>query len=85
MIFGCWASVSRKSVFADRGRNERFAVVLPGSARGAKSCQERSVLHRRGAGSKRFWPVDYLMSKAGSGIWRWVLLGTDYVYPAPPT
>jgi urea transport system substrate-binding protein len=25
--------------------------------------------------------VDYLMSKAGGGAKRWVLLGTDYVYP----
>ena len=25
--------------------------------------------------------VDYLMSKEGGGAKRWVLLGTDYVYP----
>jgi urea transport system substrate-binding protein len=25
--------------------------------------------------------VDYLMSKDGGGAKRWVLLGTDYVYP----
>jgi urea transport system substrate-binding protein len=71
VIFGCWTSVSRKSVLPVVRNGLLFYPC--GTRRRAE--QER-VLHRCGA--EPAGTVDYLMSKAGGKRW---VLGTDYVYP----
>ena len=43
---------------------------------------ERNVFYTGAAPNQQAIPaVDYLMSKDGSKVQRWVLAGTDYVYP----
>ena len=41
----------------------------------------KNVFYTGAARISRRFRVEYLMSKEGGGAKRWVLLGTDYVYP----
>lgn len=76
-IFGCWTSVSRKSVLPVV---EELNGVLfyPVQYEGEES--SRNVFYTGAAPNQQAIPaVDYLM-KEGK-VKRWVLAGTDYVYP----
>ena len=64
VVFGCWTSVSRKSVLPVF-RAERPAV-LSGAVRGRGTGEER-VLHRRRAQPAAIPAVEYLMSEDGGG------------------
>lgn len=76
-IFGCWTSVSRKSVLPVI---EELNGVLfyPVQYEGEES--SRNVFYTGAAPNQQAIPaVDYLMNEMG--VKRWVLAGTDYVYP----
>ena len=76
-IFGCWTSVSRKSVLPVI---EELNGVLfyPVQYEGEES--SRNVFYTGAAPNQQAIPaVDYLMNDMK--VKRWVLAGTDYVYP----
>jgi urea transport system substrate-binding protein len=75
-VFGCWTSVSRKSVLPVF---EELNSILfyPVQYEGEES--QRNVFYTGAAPNQQAIPaVDYLMAQ---GVERWVLAGTDYVYP----
>jgi urea transport system substrate-binding protein len=75
--FGCWTSVSRKSVLPVF---EELNSILfyPVQYEGEES--SRNVFYTGAAPNQQAIPaVDYLMNE--EGVQRWVLAGTDYVYP----
>ncbi len=79
VVFGCWTSVSRKSVLPVF---EELNGILfyPVQYEGQES--QRNVFYTGAAPNQQAIPaVDYLMSKDGGEVKRWVLAGTDYVYP----
>ena len=77
--FGCWTSVSRKSVlpvFKELDNILFYPVQYEG-----EEC-ERNVFYTGAAPNQQAIPaVDYLMTADGGNVKRWVLAGTDYVYP----
>jgi len=77
--FGCWTSVSRKSVlpvFEELNSVLFYPVQYEGEE------LSKNVFYTGAAPNQQAIPaVEYLMSKEGGGAKRWVLLGTDYVYP----
>ena len=79
VVFGCWTSVSRKSVnpvFKELNGLLFYPVQYEGEE------LEKNVFYTGAAPNQQAIPaVEYLMSKDGGGAKRWVLLGTDYVYP----
>ncbi len=79
VVFGCWTSVSRKSVlpvFKELDGLLFYPVQYEGEE------LERNVFYTGAAPNQQAIPaVEYLMSKDGGGAKRFVLLGTDYVYP----
>ncbi len=79
VTFGCWTSVSRKSVlpvFEELNSLLFYPVQYEGEE------ISRNVFYTGAAPNQQAIPaVEYLMSKEGGGAKRWVLLGTDYVYP----
>ena len=77
VVFGCWTSVSRKSVLPVF---EELNSILfyPVQYEGQES--QRNVFYTGAAPNQQAIPaVDYLMEN--EGVERWVLAGTDYVYP----
>jgi len=78
-VFGCWTSVSRKSVlpvFEELNGLLFYPVQYEGEE------ISKNVFYTGAAPNQQAIPaVEYLMSKDGGGAKRWVLLGTDYVYP----
>jgi len=78
-VFGCWTSVSRKSVlpvFEETNGLLFYPVQYEGEE------LSKNVFYTGAAPNQQAIPaVEYLMSKEGGGAKRWVLLGTDYVYP----
>src|SRR5579872_1193933 len=79
VVFGCWTSVSRKSVLPVF---EELNSILfyPVQYEGEES--QRNVFYTGAAPNQQAIPaVDYLMSADGGSVKRWVLEGTDYVYP----
>ncbi len=77
--FGCWTSVSRKSVLPVFKELNNI-LFYPVQYEGEES--ERNVFYTGAAPNQQAIPaVDYLMSKEGGEAKRWVLAGTDYVYP----
>jgi urea transport system substrate-binding protein len=77
--FGCWTSVSRKSVLPVFKELNNI-LFYPVQYEGEES--ERNVFYTGAAPNQQAIPaVDYLMSKDGGEAKRWVLAGTDYVYP----
>jgi urea transport system substrate-binding protein len=78
-VFGCWTSVSRKSVlpvFKELNNILFYPVQFEGEE------GERNVFYTGAAPNQQAIPaVDYLMSADGGSVKRWVLEGTDYVYP----
>ena len=79
VVFGCWTSVSRKSVlpvFEELNGLLFYPVQYEGEE------LSKNVFYTGAAPNQQAIPaVEYLMSKDGGGAKRWVLLGTDYVYP----
>jgi urea transport system substrate-binding protein len=79
VVFGCWTSVSRKSVlpvFEELNGLLFYPVQYEGEE------ISKNVFYTGAAPNQQAIPaVEYLMSKDGGEAKRWVLLGTDYVYP----
>ncbi|KGM42425.1 branched-chain amino acid ABC transporter substrate-binding protein [Aquabacterium sp. NJ1] len=79
VTFGCWTSVSRKSVLPVFKENNGL-LFYPVQYEGEEL--EKNVFYTGAAPNQQAIPaVEYLMSKDGGGAKRFVLLGTDYVYP----
>jgi urea transport system substrate-binding protein len=79
VVFGCWTSVSRKSVLPVFKELDNI-LFYPVQYEGEES--ERNVFYTGAAPNQQAIPaVDYLMSLDGGSVKRWVLEGTDYVYP----
>ena len=77
--FGCWTSVSRKSVLPVYEELNGL-LFYPVQYEGEEL--SKNVFYTGAAPNQQAIPaVEYLMSKEGGGAKRWVLLGTDYVYP----
>ncbi len=79
VIFGCWTSVSRKSVLPVIEELNGM-LFYPVQYEGEES--SRNVFYTGAAPNQQAIPaVEYLMGEDGGEAKRWVLLGTDYVYP----
>jgi len=78
-VFGCWTSVCRKSVlpvFEELNSLLYYPVQYEGEE------LSKNVFYTGAAPNQQAIPaVEYLMSKDGGSAKRFVLLGTDYVYP----
>ncbi|MFN0185325.1 MAG: urea ABC transporter substrate-binding protein [Aquabacterium sp.] len=78
-IFGCWTSVSRKSVLPVVEELNGL-LFYPVQYEGEEL--SKNVFYTGAAPNQQAIPaVEYLMSKDGGSAKRFVLLGTDYVYP----
>jgi urea transport system substrate-binding protein len=79
VVFGCWTSVSRKSVlpvFEELNSLLFYPVQYEGEE------LSQNVFYTGAAPNQQAIPaVEYLMSEDGGGAKRWFLLGTDFVYP----
>ena len=77
VIFGCWTSVSRKSVLPVI-EEVNGLLFYPVQYEGEES--SKNVFYTGAAPNQQAIPaVDYLMNELE--VERWVLAGTDYVYP----
>jgi urea transport system substrate-binding protein len=77
VVFGCWTSVSRKSVLPVF-KELNSILFYPVQYEGEES--ERNVFYTGAAPNQQAIPaVDYLAKE--EKVQRWVLAGTDYVYP----
>ena len=77
VVFGCWTSVSRKSVLPVFEELNSL-LFYPVQYEGEES--SKNVFYTGAAPNQQAIPaVDYLMKEIGAQ--RWVLAGTDYVYP----
>src|SRR5476649_258330 len=79
VVFGCWTSVSRKSVlpvFQELNGLLFYPVQYEGEE------MSPNVFYTGAAPNQQAIPaVEYLMSEDGGAAKRFFLLGTDYVYP----
>src|SRR6201985_916557 len=78
-VFGCWTSVSRKSVlpvFEELNGLLFYPLEYEGEGASYNIFYGSSV-----PDNKAIPAVEYLMSKDGGEVKRFVLEGTDYVYP----
>ena len=76
-VFGCWTSISRKAVLPAL---EKYNGLLfyPAQYEGEES--SRNIIYTGAAPNQQLIPaVAFLMSEVGAE--RFVLVGTDYVYP----
>ncbi|WP_319020853.1 MULTISPECIES: urea ABC transporter substrate-binding protein [Psychrobacter] len=79
VIFGGWTSVSRKSVLPVVEELNGL-MFYPVQYEGQE--QSKNIFYTGAAPNQQAIPaVEYLMSEEGGGAERFVLLGTDYVYP----
>jgi urea transport system substrate-binding protein len=79
VVFGCWTSVSRKSVLPVFEELNGL-LFYPVQYEGEESSY--NVFYTGAAPNQQAIPaVEYLMGEKGGGARRFVLLGTDYVYP----
>ena len=79
VVFCCWTSASRKSVLPIFEQLNGL-LFYPVQYEGEES--SRNIFYTGAAPNQQAIPaVRYLMSKEGGEVRRWVLLGTDYVYP----
>jgi len=77
VVFGCWTSVSRKSVLPVFEKDDGL-LFYPVQYEGEES--SKNVIYTGAAPNQQAIPaVDYLMKEVG--VKRWALEGTDYVYP----
>jgi len=78
-VFGCWTSVSRKSVLPVFEENNGL-LFYPVQYEGEES--SKNVVYSGATPNQQLIPAaDYLMSAEGGGYKRFYLLGTDYVFP----
>jgi branched-chain amino acid transport system substrate-binding protein/urea transport system substrate-binding protein len=78
-VFGCWTSVSRKSVLPVFEELNGL-LFYPLEYEGEEASY--NVFYGGSVPSNKAVPAaEYLMSKEGGSVKRWVLEGTDYVYP----
>ena len=76
VVFGCWTSVSRKSVLPVFEELNGL-LFYPVQYEGEES--SKNVFYTGAAPNQQAIPaVDYMRAQ---GVERWVLAGTDYVYP----
>lgn len=76
-VFGCWTSVSRKSVLPVFEENNGI-LFYPVQYEGEES--SKNIFYTGAAPNQQAIPaVDYLAEN--EKVQRWVLAGTDYVYP----
>jgi urea transport system substrate-binding protein len=79
VVFGCWTSVSRKSVLPVFEELNGL-LFYPVQYEGEES--SKNVFYTGAAPNQQAIPaVEYLMDNEGGSVKRWVLEGTDYVYP----
>jgi len=79
VVFGCWTSASRKAVLPIF---EQLNGLLFYSVQYEGEESSRNIFYTGAAPNQQAIPaVRYLMSKEGGEVRRWILLGTDYVYP----
>ncbi|MBC9247393.1 urea ABC transporter substrate-binding protein [Paracoccus sp. 11-3] len=77
VIFGCWTSVSRKSVLPVIEELNGL-LFYPVQYEGEES--SKNVIYTGAAPNQQAIPaVDYMTDELG--VEKWALLGTDYVYP----
>nr|WP_240643642.1 urea ABC transporter substrate-binding protein [Paracoccus siganidrum] len=77
VIFGCWTSVSRKSVLPVIEELNGL-MFYPVQYEGEES--SKNVIYTGAAPNQQAIPaVEYMMEELG--VEKWALLGTDYVYP----
>ena len=78
-IFGCWTSMARKAVLPVVEQHNKllfYALQYEGEE------LSNNVFYSGATPNQQAIPaVEYLMSQAGGGARRFVLLGTDYLYP----
>jgi branched-chain amino acid transport system substrate-binding protein/urea transport system substrate-binding protein len=78
-VFGCWTSVSRKSVLPVFEELNGL-LFYPLEYEGEEASY--NVFYGGSVPSNKAVPaIEYLMSPEGGSVKRWVLDGTDYVYP----
>ena len=78
-VFGCWTSVSRKSVLPVFENNNGL-LFYPVQYEG-EECS-RNVFYTGATPNQQLIPAaEYLMSREGGGYKKFYLLGTDYVFP----
>jgi urea transport system substrate-binding protein len=78
-VFGCWTSVSRKSVLPVFEKNNGL-LFYPVQYEG-EECS-KNVIYTGATINQQATPaVDFLMSPSGGAKKRFYLVGTDYVYP----
>jgi len=79
VVFGGWTSLSRKAalpIFEQMNGLLYYPVQYEGEE------SSRNIFYLGAAPNQQAIPaVRYLMSKEGGDVRRWVLLGTDYLYP----
>ena len=79
IVFGCWTSTSRKAVLPIFEQLNGL-LFYPVQYEGEES--SRNIFYTGAAPDQQAIPaVRYLMGREGGDVRRWVLLGTDYVYP----
>jgi urea transport system substrate-binding protein len=79
VVFGCWTSFSRKAVLPIFEQMNGL-LYYPVQYEGEES--SRNIFYLGATPSQQAIPaVRYLMSKEGGNVHRWVLLGTNYLYP----
>lgn len=77
VVFGCWTSVSRKSVLPVFEKDDGL-LFYPVQWEGEES--SRNIVYTGATPNQQAIPaVDYLMNQMH--VKRWALIGTDYVYP----
>ncbi len=78
-VFGCWTSVSRKSVlpvFEELNGLLFYPLEYEGEE------ESKNIFYGGSVPDNKAIPAcEYLMSDAGGNVKRWLLEGTDYVYP----
>jgi urea transport system substrate-binding protein len=78
-VFGCWTSVSRKSVLPVF-ESLRGLLFYPVQYEGEE--QSPNIIYTGAVPNQQILPAaEYLMSPQGGSKKKFVLLGTDYVYP----
>lgn len=78
-VFGCWTSVSRKSVLPVFERSNGL-LFYPVQYEG-EECSKNVIYTGATINQQASPAVDFLMSSEGGNKKRFYLIGTDYVYP----
>jgi len=79
VTFGCWTSVSRKSVLPVFESNNAL-LFYPVQYEGEE--QSLNVFYTAASPNEQLIPAaEYMMSEEGGGFKKFYLLGTDYVFP----